>query len=158
MNTAVVALFVAGLVFLGFEVLAPGAILGVLAGLCLLAGVVLAFASHGMEGGLVATAVALFAVGALMYFELRILPRTRMGRKMFLEKAIEGASQPPVATEADKVIGRDAVALTALSPTGLVEVAGKRYEARCNSGFADAGTRLRVVRIETFQLVVIASD
>lgn len=158
MSTTVAALFVAGLVFLGFEVVVPGAILGVMAALCLAAGVGVAFLEHGTEGGLAALAVALFAVGGLLYFELRILPRTRVGRRMFLEKAIDGASQPPVAAESDKVVGREALALTALAPTGLVEVAGKRYEARCDSGFASEGARLRVVRIETFQLVVIASD
>ena len=81
-----------------------------------------------------------------------------MGRRMFLDKAIDGTSQPPVAEAGDGVVGREAVALTALGPTGLVQVDGRRYQARCESGFATEGTRLRVTRIETFQLVVIASD
>ena len=77
---------------------------------------------------------------------------------MFLSKSIDGASQPPIAERDAGVVGREAVAVTALGPTGLVEVAGRRYEARCDSGFADAGARLKVVRVETFQLVVIASS
>ncbi len=158
MNTMVAALLVAGLMLIGFEVFVPGAILGVAGGLFLLSGVALAFAKHGIEGGGLALAAALAAVGGLLYFEFRILPRTRIGRRMFLEKAIDGTSQPPVAETAGDVIGREAVALTALGPTGLVQVDGRRYEARCESGFAAEGTRLRVTRLETFQLVVIASD
>jgi membrane-bound serine protease (ClpP class) len=77
---------------------------------------------------------------------------------MFLEKAIDGASQPPVAGRDADVVGREAVAVTALGPTGIVQVDGRRYEARCDSGFAEAGARLRVARVETFQLVVIASS
>ena len=77
---------------------------------------------------------------------------------MFLDKAIDGTSQPPVAAKADAVIGREAVAVTALSPTGIVTVDGRRYEARCDSGFAAEGARLRVTRVETFHLVVIALD
>ena len=158
MNTVVATLLVTGLVLIGFEVFVPGAILGVAGGLFLLGGVVLAFARHGIEGGGLALGAALAAAGALLWFEFRILPRTRIGRRMFLEKAIDGTSQPPLAEAARDVIGREAVALTALGPTGLVQVDGRRYEARCESGFAVEGARLRVTRLETFQLVVIASD
>lgn len=158
MSTTIVVLFVIGLIFLGFEVIVPGAIMGVAAGLFLFAGVIVAYFEHGAEGGLLALGVATTAVVALLYFEFRILPRTRIGRRMFLEKSIDGASQPPIAERADAVVGREAVALTALAPTGVVEVNGRRYEARCDSGFASEGARLRVVRVETFQLVVIASS
>lgn len=158
MNTMVVTLFVIGLIFLGFEVIVPGAIMGLAAGACLLAGVLVAWLEHGPEGGMIAFAVAVALVCALLYFEFRILPRTRIGRRMFLSKSIDGASQPPIAERDAGVVGREAVAVTALGPTGLVEVAGRRYEARCDSGFADAGARLKVVRVETFQLVVIASS
>ncbi len=158
MSTTVVLLFTVGLILLAFEVIVPGAILGVIAGALLIGGVVVAFVEHGPEGGLLALVAAVAAVAAVLYFEFRILPRTRMGRRMFLEKAIDGASQPPVAEKPSEVIGRHGVAITALGPTGLVEVDGRRYEARCESGFATEGSRLRVIRVETFQLVVIASD
>lgn len=158
MSTLVVTLFVVGLIFLGFEVIVPGAIMGVAAGCFLLAGVVVAWLEHGADGGLLALGTAVLAVGALLYFEFRILPRTRIGRRMFLEKSVDGSSQPPVAERAADVVGREAVAVTALAPTGLVQVGGRRYEARCDSGFAAEGARLRVVRVETFQLVVIASS
>lgn len=157
MSTTVVALLVVGLVLLAFEVIVPGAVLGFIAALAMLAAVVVAFFEHGPAGGLLVLSVSLFAVFALLYFEFRILPRTRIGRRMFLHKAVEGASQPPVVERASDVVGREALAVTALGPTGLVQVDGRRYEARCESGFADAGARLRVVRVETFQLVVIAS-
>ncbi|MCX6937864.1 MAG: NfeD family protein [Verrucomicrobia bacterium] len=155
MDTPVLVLFAAGLVLLGFEVVVPGAILGALGGLFLLGGVALAFAQHGVEGGLLALGVALVAVVALMYFEFRILPRTRIGKRMFLKASIDATSQPAVAV-GETVMGKEARAVTALSPTGLVEIEGRRYEARCDSGFADEGARLRVVRVESFQLVVMA--
>lgn len=158
MSPMVIALFVVGLIFLSLEVIVPGAVMGIAGGLFLIAGVALAWMELGAEGGLLALSVAVVAVIALLYFEFRILPRTRIGRRMFLDKAIDGASQPPVAERAEDVVGREAVALTALGPTGLVQVNGRRYEARCDSGFAAEGARLRVVRVETFQLVVIASS
>ena len=158
MDQTVVILFAVGLVSLGFEVIVPGAILGIAGGLCLLVGVILAFVEHGQTGGLIAMAAAVTAAGALLVLEFVVLPRTRIGRRMFLDKAIDATSQPPIADAADAVVGREALALTALGPTGVVQVAGKRYEARCDSGFAAEGSRLRVIRVESFQLVVIASD
>ena len=158
MDTTVITLFAVGLVLLGFEVVVPGAILGIAGGLSLLAGVIVAFLSHGQTGGALALLAAVAAVATLLYVEFRVLPRTRIGRRMFLEKAIDATSQPPVASAADSVVGREALALTALAPTGVVRVGGKRYEARCDSGFAAEGARLRVTRVESFQLVVIASD
>lgn len=157
MSTMVLTLFVVGLILLGFEVIVPGAILGVAGGLFMLAGVVVAYLEHGAQGGLIALGAALASVAGLLYFEFRVLPRTRIGRRMFLDRAVDGASQPPVVERASDVVGREALALTALGPTGIVEIDGRRYEARCDSGFAEAGARLRVVRVETFQLVVIAS-
>jgi membrane-bound ClpP family serine protease len=158
MSTTVVTLLVVGLLLLGFEVIVPGAVLGTAAAITLLAGVVVAWVEHGPAGGLFAFSVALLGGFVMLYFEFRVLPRTRIGRRMFLEKSIDGASQPPIAERAADVIGREAVAITALGPTGIVRVDGRRYEARCDSGFAEAGARLRVVRVETFQLVVIASS
>ena len=158
MNTLVFALFLVGLIFLGLEVILPGAILGLAGGLFLIGGVAVAWLEHGVEGALIAFVVAVAAVGGLLYLELRVVPRTRLGRRLFLDKAIDGASQPPVAERNSAVVGRDAVALTVLAPTGIVEVDGHRYEARCDSGFAPEGAHLRVVRVETFQLVVIQSS
>lgn len=155
MDTSVLALFAVGLVLLGFEVIVPGAVLGVIGGLFLLGAVVVAFLQHGADGGLLALLAALASVAALVYFEFRILPRTKIGRKMFLNASVDATSQPAVASSA-VVVGKDALAVTALAPTGLVEVEGRRYEARCESGFASAGARLRVVRVESFQLVVMA--
>jgi membrane-bound ClpP family serine protease len=155
MDTPVLVLFAVGLVLLGFEVIVPGAVMGIIGGLFLLGGVGLAFVQHGADGGLLALGVAIVAVGALVYFEFRILPRTRVGKRMFLKAAVEATSQPAVAAS-ETVVGKAARAVTALAPTGLVEIEGRRYEARCDSGFADEGARLRVVRVESFQLVVMA--
>jgi membrane-bound ClpP family serine protease len=156
MDTTVLVLFSVGVVLLGFEVIVPGAILGLAAALFFIAGVIAAYVQDGPAAATVAGAVALGLIAALLFLEFRIIPRTAWGRKMFLHRAIDGASQPPVA-EAATVVGREARALTALGPSGFVEVDGRRYAARCTSGFAEAGARLTVVRVESFELLVIAS-
>jgi membrane-bound serine protease (ClpP class) len=150
---AVVTLFAIGIVLVAVEVLVPGGVLGALAGVCLLAGVVTAFVEFGTAGGALATAVALVIAIGLLYFEFVVLPKTRLAKTFSMTETVAGRSQPEVADRA-AVIGREVVAVTTLAPGGYVELDGRRYEAFCQSGHVSAGTRLRVVEVDTFRLVV----
>lgn len=150
--TAIVLLFLTGTMLLAAEVLLPGAIAGIIGGIALLVGSVLAFSEFGAGIGLVATGAALALLGAMLYIELVWLPRTRVGRDMVVQSTIDAQSQPPVASP--EVIGQSAVALTTLAPSGFVDVAGKRYEAFCRSGLAARGAALTVVGLDNFRLIV----
>jgi len=74
--TMIAALFVIGAVFLGMEILLPGGILGVFAGIALVGGIVLAFLDFGLAGGAVALIVALVSVSCCIS-KLRFCPRRR---------------------------------------------------------------------------------
>ncbi|MBW8781345.1 MAG: serine protease [Verrucomicrobia bacterium] len=149
----VLVLFGLGLLLVAVEILVPGGLLGIFAGLCLLAGVVTAFLQFGAVGGLVATGIALLIGALTLYFEFVLLPKTRLARTFSMTETVAGRSQPEVAERA-AVLGREAVAVTTLAPGGYVEIDGRRYEAFCQSGHAAAGARLRVVEVDTFRLVV----
>lgn len=151
--TAILLLFIIGTVLLAGEVFLPGGIAGVLGGIALLAGCWLAFADFGMSIGVVATLAAFGLVGLALYLELVWLPRTRVGRDLIVQSAHNTQSQPPPAIAAD-VVGKPAVALTTLAPSGYVSVDGKRYEAFCRSGHANRGANLAVVGMDNFQLIV----
>ncbi|MDF3057969.1 MAG: serine protease [Rariglobus sp.] len=151
--SAITTLFIAGAVLLAAEVFVPGAILGIFAAIALLAGVVLAFVDHGSAGGWIAIAAALGLAAFTLWFEFIILPKTALGRRLFLHAEIKGASQPALA-ERDTVLGRDGVADTVLAPSGYVVVAGKRYEAYSRSGLIAKGEALRVVELDNFRLIV----
>jgi len=151
--TTVIILFAAGVLLVAVEILVPGAILGILGGLCLLGGVIAAFVQLGSLGGAIATGVAL-AIGALtIYLEFVILPKSRLAKKFSMTETVSSRSQPELADRAT-VVGREVVAVTTLAPSGYVELDGRRYEAFCQAGLVDAGTRLRVVEVDTFRLVV----
>ncbi|MGH7945112.1 MAG: NfeD family protein [Opitutaceae bacterium] len=141
-----------GALLLAAEVLLPGAIAGILGGAALLLGSVLAYSEFGVTVGSVATGAALVLVAAMLYAELVWLPRTKVGRAMVVEATIGGQSQPPPAS--GEVVGQTATALTTLAPSGFVEVAGKRYEAFCRTGLVSRGTRLTVVGVDNFRLIV----
>lgn len=151
--TAIILLFAIGIVLVAVEILVPGGLLGLVGGLCLLAGVVAAFNQFGGTGGAIATALAL-AIGIVtLYAEFVILPKTRLAKKFTMSETVAGRSQPEVADRA-AVIGREVVAVTKLAPSGVVTLDGRRYEAFSQSGLAEAGSRLKVVETDTFRLIV----
>jgi membrane-bound serine protease (ClpP class) len=151
--TEVLVLFGAGVLLVAIDVVVPGTLLSVLGGICLVAGVVVAFREFGSNGGFIATGIAGLIGAATLYLEFSWLPKSRLARALSMAETNAGHSQPMVA-ERDAVVGRDAVAVTTLAPSGFVEVDGRRYEAFCQSGQVAAGVRLRVVDIAPFHLVV----
>lgn len=151
--STVLILFAIGIVLVAIEVIVPGGVLGALAGCALLGGVIAAFANFGPAGGAMATGLALVIGVITIYLEFVWLPKTRLARALSMSETVAGRSQPEIADRA-VIVGREAVALTTLAPTGYVEVDGRRYEASCQSGLAPAGARLRVVDVDTFRLIV----
>jgi membrane-bound serine protease (ClpP class) len=55
-----------------------------------------------------------------------------------------------------ELVGARGLAVTALFPSGQVEVGGRRYEARVEVGSAAAGTPVVVTRVTDFGLIVEA--
>lgn len=151
--TAIVLLFALGLVLLAFEVFLPGAVLGILGGLCLLAGCGVAFKVFGFGGGLTAVGAAAALLGGTFYLELAVLPKTKLGRRMFLDAAIAGASQP-LPADPQTVVGQVGETLTTLAPSGFVLVAGKKYEASSQAGLVARGTAIKVTGLDNFRLLV----
>jgi membrane-bound ClpP family serine protease len=151
--SVILTLFAAGILLLAFEVIVPGAILGILGTVMIIIGVAVSFNQYGTDGGLVATAAALVLTGLALYLEFVLLPKSRVAKKLSLTDTVAGTSQPAVA-ERTSVVGRQAVAITALVPTGYVELDGRRYEAFARDGMAQTGERLEVIDVDNFRLIV----
>lgn len=149
----IVLLFVVGILCIVAEVIVPGGILGGVGALFMLGGCVIAFIRYDVGGGLVAVAAALVITIIALTLEFKVLPKTKLGRRAFLDKEISGSSSM-YGADARELIGKTAEALTMLSPSGYVRIDGKRYEAFCQSGQLDAGTELRVVGSDNFRLIV----
>ncbi|RYD17540.1 MAG: serine protease [Verrucomicrobiaceae bacterium] len=152
----IVLLFAIGILLIAFEVIVPGAILGTIGGVLMFIGCVMAFMTFGNVGGMTAVGTA-FAVGALaLFLEFRVLPNTRFGKRAFLTSEITAVSAA-LGTEAQRLIGRPAEALTMLSPSGYVRVDGQRYEAFSQSGQVPAGSTLEITGADSFRLIVSLS-
>jgi len=148
----ILILFAAGVILLALEVIVPGAILGTAGGVLMLIGVIVAFDSYGLGGGAMATGAAMVAVAVTLYLEFVLLPKSRLAKTFAMTATVDGRSQPALADRS--VIGKTVTAVTTLSPSGVVELDGRRFEAFARSGHVAAGAQLSVVDLDNFRLIV----
>lgn len=153
--STILALFVLGSVLIFFEIFLPGGILGVAGGLAMMAGAVLAFMDFGSSGGILAVFAGIGLLLASLIIEFKFLPKTSLGKRLFLSKSDSGSTQPPIAGK--DVVGRECRAETTLAPTGVVLLDGKRYEAFSQGGFVERGTPLTIKGMDNFRLIVTKS-
>lgn len=153
----IILLFAVGLILLAAEVVVPGGILGGIAALMMLGGCAIANSRFGSTGGALALAAALVLIGITLFLEFYVLPKTRLGRRAFLDSEIS-ATSAALGPEAQQLIGAKAEAITLLSPSGYIRVNGKRYEGFSQSGQISPGATLQVVGADNFRLIVTPTN
>jgi len=101
--------------------------------------------------------IGLVVAGGLLALIARFLPHGWIWQRLAVNGAVSGAGvATAVLEEEEALVGREGVAATSLFPSGQVEVDGRRYEARLEVGYVEAGTPIRVVRRTGFNLIVEA--
>ncbi|MES2997349.1 MAG: NfeD family protein [Verrucomicrobiota bacterium] len=146
-----------GIVCLLVEVLVPGGILGIIGGGFLLGASVVAFVVFGFATGTAVLVGSLALAGLAFWLEVRILPRTPLGKRAILNEAIDAVSAQ-FGPDAAALVGSPATAITMLSPSGYVSVNGTRYEAFSRDGQLPVDTALIVVAADSFRLIVSKSN
>ncbi len=92
---------------------------------------------------------------------LRFLPQGGLWGHMILHAAVGGEPGGPRAlvggdngSTSASLVGETGVAVTALFPSGQVDIGGKRFEARLPVGFAEKGASVKVTALSEFGLTV----
>ena len=151
--STIVTLFLAGALLLAIEVFVPGAVVGIIGGLAIIAGVVMAFSLYGWDGGMIALIGGGVLLGVTFYVEFVILPKTKFAKKLSMHATVGGTSQPAVADLA-AVMNQAGETATALAPSGYVTVQGRQYEAFSQSGYLAKGVPVQVTGLDNFRLIV----
>jgi len=150
-SIAILTLF--GILLIMLETFLPGWVAGILGTIAIFVAIWLALTSDELAGwssGLrltLALGIVAFSMTALLVW-LRWFAVKFFHRALTLTTSID----TPVATGAGP--GAQGVALTELRPLGRAEIAGQRYEVRCQNGLAAAGTRIEVIASEPGNLLV----
>jgi membrane-bound ClpP family serine protease len=147
---AIVLLIIIGLVLLLIEfAVIPGVTIAGIGGFLLLAAsVYIAFVQLGNIAGFITLAFVLIASPILIYYFFK----SRAGKKMILDSEIKGKVEnfePGKLKVGDtgKTIGR-------LAPMGKIKVNGEVVEAQSTGTFIDPHTEIRILKINSNQIIV----
>ena len=131
----------------------PGGVLGVLGFLGLFFAAYLAQVEFG---GWFAPSLTFLLGGlgalVLVFMEFKWLSKSPLGRRLFMERSIEGGSNKEVATS--EVLGKNGKTLTDLHPEGRIQVEQEVFDAVSEDGLISKGTTVKVISIENFCLKV----
>lgn len=146
----VVSLIVTGLILVVIEIFfVPGTtFVGLLGFLCLVIGVALSFRYFG---GLIGWSVAAGST-AITGFVLYQSFRTNIWSRFSLKSTLSGGVHDGVNDQV--TMGTEGVALSALRPSGKAEMNGNTYEVRTQGKYVETGTRIRIVQINSNQIIV----
>ena len=101
------------------------------------------------------------AVLALVF--AKFIPSGWFFSRLAVAEPISGTAQlagisPELGAKVSDLLGARGVAVTALFPSGQVEIGGRRYEARVEVGSIAAGSAVVVTKVTDFSLVVEAAS
>jgi membrane-bound ClpP family serine protease len=151
--TLILILFIVGILLLAADVFVSSFVMAAIGGVAMLSACVVAYRDFGVLAAGLAGIASVVLVGAAIYVELVLLPKTRLGRGLVVE-ATSGSGSPPLVAPGVEVVGKTATADTTLAPSGYVLVGGHRYEAFCRTGHVARGETLQVVGMDNFRLIV----
>lgn len=166
-------LFALGLLLLALEIFFfPGVTVAAVIGLALIFGsfvwsmadlwpgipVTTAWSADAFVAPLQSVGLGLLIAVGLAAALLKFLPQGWFWHRLAVQGEVVGSGIPAeVIAEQESLVGRQGVVITALFPSGQVEVGEKRYEARVEVGSVPAGATVRVVRRTGFSLIVEVS-
>ncbi len=144
----VALVFAVGLLLLAVEIfILPGfGVVGVMGVAALVGAVGLAWWKLGAAEGASAFGLAILAVGGLLWY----LPRSAAGKALVLNEVQSGTASQ----RADVEVGAEGTAATPLRPSGIVQFAHRELDVVSEGYFVDAGSRVRVVRVEGARIYV----
>jgi membrane-bound ClpP family serine protease len=148
--STVISLVVFGLVLVVAEVVfVPGTTVVGIIGFCfLVVGVGLSFKYFGSEVGWVMLGSTSVASGGLLYFSFTTNVWSRFSLKSSNKSKVNEG-------ELDQLlVGMEGTTISALRPIGKAELNNQIVEVKTNGDYLDSGSRIRVIKIVSNQIII----
>ncbi len=152
MNTGtIIALVLAGMLLVCFEVFIPGGVVGAIGGLLILAGIIAGFIYDPAWGSALLIGSLIFGVVGF-YLWIHFFPKTPMGKRLILsDDAHDWHGFDDLKRE---LLGKEGIAHSTLRPAGTAIIDNKRVDVVTQGGMIDAKSRIKVVKVEGNRIVV----
>ncbi len=153
-NLPAAILLIAGLVLVGAEMFLPGFGVPGIAGLvCLVLGVV--FGARSLLTALLLILCIIVILCLMLIIAMRSAARGRISRSPLVLNSSTNAEEGFSSTEDESsLVGALGMAATALRPSGIADIDGKRYDVVTEGDFVKAGERVTVAATEGRRIVV----
>ena len=155
-----ILLVIAGLVVIFLELFIPSAgFLGIVAGSCLLSGIILGF-FDSVQTGLIELFAVLLILPILFATMIKVWPHTPLGKRILIGPMTEQdvVPQGEYYDEIRSLVDQLGVVRTPMLPSGIVMINGKKYDAVSEGMPLDPGETIKVINVKGNRIVVAAYD
>jgi len=149
-----------GLLVIILELFVPSAgILGVIAGVCLLSGLIFGFVESA-QTGFIELMSLLLILPLLFAAMIKLWPHTPLGKRILIgpmeekDVVLQGGYYDEIKSLVDQL----GVARTPMLPSGIVMINGKKYDAVSQGMPLDPGVTVKVIKVQGNRIVVAAYD
>ena len=150
-----VFLVVVGLAVVLLELMIPsGGILSAIAGIAMLASIVLAFIEGGVVLGTIFMGITAVLVPAIMLLFIRLWPRTPMGKRVLINPPPAEELVPEEVQSLRQWIGERGIAVSPMLPSGAIRIGHRTIDAISEGMSIDKGSPIEVVAARGNHLVV----
>ena len=148
--------FAIGLILCVVEMFMPGfGIAGITGVVLLLFGVL--FMAKELVQGLVLLLAVIVILATMIIFSVRSFQRGKLSKSAIVLNAATDAEEGFNSAEnRNDLLGLMGMALTALRPAGMAEIAGQRVDVVTEGGFIAADTPIKVTQVEGYRIIVEA--
>ena len=146
----VISLILFGLTLVVAEIIfVPGTTLvGLFGFIFLVVGVSLSFNYFGSEIGWITVGGSAVAASVLVYFAFKSNLWGRFSLKSSSDSKVNEGKLDGL------TLGEEGVAMSALRPSGKAELKDKTFEVRTQGAYVDSGTKIRIIKILSNQIIV----
>lgn len=146
---------VTGMLLVAAEIFLPGAILGVIGGMALVAAAILGFAAFGPAGGSYALAGIVVFTILMMIIWMRYFPGSRIGKKIIVALDLSTSKS---ADNYSTFLGKEGESASELRPAGFAILNGKRIDVVTQGEMISKGEKIKVVKIDGGRVIVQAVE
>ncbi len=149
-----------GLAVIFVELFVPSAgMLGVVASICLVSGIVVAF-FQDFQTGVFMMIGTLLVVPVILAIMVKVWPSTPIGRRIMIGRMSEEDVLPQgeYYTDLKGLVGQLGIAKTKMLPSGMVMINGKKYDAVSKGMPIDAGDAIKVLAVRGNRVLVAGYD
>ncbi len=149
-----IILVVLGIILIVVEMFMPGfGIAGVSGSVCLIVGLVLG--SDTLAGAMFSLLIIVLLLVITAAIIFRSVLKGKLSRSpVVLNTAIDGGSTELFDADMQQLVGKTGVAESALRPSGIIVVDGKRLDVISEAEFIDKGTTVKITSVQGTRILV----